>query len=133
MLMGAFSMLLAAGIPVAATVVAVILFRNRLHAAISRGPTFTGAAVAGNARVIAVQPTGSSVQRGGLPPEYCCHISLRVLPCDGEPYDATITQLVDSMALPNIGPGSTVAVQVDSANPQNVMIDFNQPIRQAAA
>jgi hypothetical protein len=97
------------------------------------GPKFSGAPVAGTASVIFVHPTGSSIQRGGLPPEYRCQIALRVHPSDGEPYDITIAQLVDSMRLPHIGPGSTVGVQVDSANPHNVRIDFNQPIRPAAS
>jgi hypothetical protein len=139
-MMGAFSTLLTAAVPVAVVAIAVFLFRTRLHAAISRGqelarsaPTFGGAAMTGQARVISVQPIGGTVIRGGHPPEYRCSISLRVQPSDGDPYDANVIQMVDSVKLPNIGPGTTVAVRVDSANPGNVMIDFSQPIRSAAA
>ena len=138
--MGAFSALLYAVVSVAVVAIPVFIFRTRLHAAIARGqelaqsgPTFSGTALTGRAQVISVQPIGGTVIRGGRPPEYRCSISLRVQPSEGDPYDANIIQLVDSAALPTIGPGATVAVRLDSANPRNVVVDFSQPVRSAAA
>jgi hypothetical protein len=75
-----------------------------------------------------------SVQRKGLPfshgedgpRQVRCQIAVRVQLPGRPPYDATILQLVDTSAMPNLQPGVTVVVAADSANPQNVRIDVTR-------
>lgn len=94
-----------------------------------RGPSFKGQPVQGTAQVFGVQTTGQSIQMGGHPPQYTCHIALRVTVPGQQPYDVTVRQLVGTFQMGAIQQGRTVAVQVDSANPQNVRIDFNQSMQ----
>jgi hypothetical protein len=118
-------MLLSFGVPVLITIVVLAVVLPRVFGAL-RGPKFKGAPVMGRAQILALRPSGGSIQRGGMPPAYSCQIALRVqLP--GQPtYDVTTSQYVDSMLLPSMQPGTAVVVQVDSANPQTVRIDFSQ-------
>lgn len=121
------------GLPVAVMVFVIVLRVGLLKGLLgSRKPKFTGAPLIGTGQVVSVQPTGSSIQRGGLPPEYRCRIALRVDVPGREPYGVTVDQLVDSMVLPNLRPGTNVVVQVDSANPANIHVDFSQPVTPAA-
>ena len=120
-------MILSFAVPIIITVVVLVLVLPRVFKAF-RGPTFKGQPVAGAGQVMAIQPTGGSIQRGGMPPAYSCQIAVRVQLPGQAPYDATVSQYVDSMLLPNVQPGNSYAVQVDSANPQNIHIEFRAPI-----
>jgi hypothetical protein len=93
----------------------------------------------------AVQGTGQihSVLRKGLaftigqdghdydPTQVQCQIAWQVQLPGRPPYQATIRQVVP-LAMSNLQPGATVVVAADSQDPQNVRIDFTQPIRPAA-
>ena len=92
------------------------------------GLSFTGPALQGTACVCAVQPTGNSISRYNRPPEYLCQIALRVQVSARQPYEVTVRQLVETFKIPSVQVGATVPVQVDSANPQNVRIDFSRSI-----
>ena len=122
--MGTMTLLLSVGLPIVIVVVTLLLVLPRVLAAFG-GPKFKGQPIPGTAQVIAIQPTGSSIQRGGMPPAYSCQIALRVQTQNGQPYDVTISQYVDSMVLPSVRPGTPVNVQIDSANPQNVHAQFS--------
>ncbi|MBV8860525.1 MAG: hypothetical protein JO259_01500 [Mycobacterium sp.] len=130
---GLISGLLIGGIAIVASIVVPLILLKGFSGLMSglSGPSFAGSAMSGTARISAVQTTGASIQRGGHPPAYQCQIALRVEIPGRQPYDVMVRQLVDTVALPAVQPGATVAVQVDSANSQNVRIDFNQPITSA--
>jgi hypothetical protein len=125
--------MLGIGIPILFVVVFALVFAPRLLSALGGGPKFKGAPVMGSAQILALRPTGSSIQRGGMPPSYSCQVGLRVQVPNQPPYDVTVSQYVDSMTIPSLQPGTHVAVQVDSANPQTVKIDFSQGIGAASA
>jgi hypothetical protein len=95
------------------------------------GPAFKGAPVPGTAQVVSVQETDVGFGPvDGPTDELRCKIALRVQLPGRAPYDTTILQLVDLVDhRPNLQPGATVVVTADSADPQNVRIDFTQPIR----
>jgi hypothetical protein len=80
--------------------------------------------VAGTAQVLSMETMTTTRGQG---PSYTCRIALRV-EIPGRPtYDATSSN-DDFMTPVEIGavrPGETVAVQVDSTNPQDVWIDFS--------
>ncbi len=87
----------------------------------------------GTGQVYSVQQTRFSIANSNDDiVQVRCQIALRVQLPGRPPYDATIRQLVDMFAMPELQPGATAVVAADSANPQNVRIDFLQPIRPAA-
>jgi hypothetical protein len=94
-----------------------------------RGPTFTGAPVQGTGQVLSMQETGFQIGGGetGSPlTQVRYQIALRVQLPGRAPYDTTIRQLVGMVdGRPNLGSGATVVLAADSANPQNVRIDFH--------
>jgi hypothetical protein len=80
--------------------------------------------VAGTAQVLSVETMTTGE---GPVPSYTCRIALRV-EIPGRPaYDATSSngEFMTPIELAAIQPGKTVAVQVDSTNPQDVWIDFS--------
>jgi hypothetical protein len=90
-----------------------------------RATQFKGPALRGTAQVVSAGPVtaleaqylGFQVVKGRL-----CRLGLRVEIPGGPPYDATVLA-------PLMQQGTRLAVWVDSVNPENVRIDFNQPIR----
>jgi hypothetical protein len=96
------------------------------------GPAFKGAPVPGTAQVVSVQETDIGFGPvDGPTDELRCQIALQVQLPGRAPYGTTILQLVDLVHRPNLQPGATLVVTADSADPQNVRIDFDQPIRPA--
>lgn len=94
-----------------------------------RGPDFTGPVLAGTARVQQMTPATGS---WSIPPVYWIGLSVQVP--GREPYAATAKQQVPKEAYRALQrAGGTVAIQVDSANPLYVWIDFTQPVLPAHA
>lgn len=122
------------GIPILFVVVFGLVFAPRLFSALGGGPKFKGAPIMGSAQILALRPTGSRFQSGAMPPTVAlqCQVGLRVQVPNQPPYDVTVSQYVDSTIMFCLQPGAHVAVQVDSANPQTVRIDFSQVRREAA-
>ena len=100
-----------------ATAYGLITSRKRYH------PKFRGPALAGTAQVLSVERI-AKVEG----PEHPLRIGLRVQIPGHQPYDVAVDRYVDVIHMPRLHPGAVVPAQVDSANPQNVRIDFNQPI-----
>ena len=98
----------------------LVVSRERMR----RATQFKGPALRGTAQVVSAGPVtaleaqnlGFQVVKGRL-----CRLGLRVEIPGRPPYDATVPA-------PLMQQGSRLAVWVDSANPENVRIDFNQPI-----
>jgi hypothetical protein len=86
-------------------------------------PKFRGPSLTGTARVLSVERI-ARVEG----PEHPLRIGLRVEILGRQPYDVAVDRYVDIIHVPRLQPGAIVPVQVDSANPQNVRIDFNQPM-----
>jgi hypothetical protein len=98
------------------------------------GSKFEGLALEGKAQVLSVEGTARPVTMGwgsgwrARDRAVQCRIGLRVEIPERPPYDVTVKRILDMVELAAMQPGRTVAVQADSANPQNVRIDFNQPM-----
>jgi hypothetical protein len=99
-----------------ATVIVVAAIR-------SRGEPRIKGALTGTARVLSLQPTNAGNEFA-----HTCKIGLRVEIPGRAPYDVTIRQNVRVIHLARVQPGAAIPVQVDPANPQKVLIDFNEPI-----
>jgi hypothetical protein len=110
-----------------------------------RTAKFRGPPVTGTAQVLSAARGGglAGLMAGGYSGYVKCKIDLRVQTAGLPPYDVTVTTFVNSRTLIalcvegqrwgpgqrwQIKPGTTVAVEVDSANPENVRIDPNQVI-----
>src|SRR5581483_5017148 len=81
------------------------------------------AGIAGTAQILSADWTGAVINL-----EYVCRIGLPGQTSELGPYDAHIELSVGPVRLCAMQPGATVAVRVDRSNPQNVLIDFDQPI-----
>ena len=94
----------------------------------SRETKIRGPALTGTARVVSVRTLGAvgDPQQGGQ--RAVGRVHLRVEVPGREPYDATARQNFRPWAYDSIQVGRTVAVQVDSTNPQKVRIDLSRPI-----
>ena len=89
---------------------------------------FKGPALTGTAQVLSAYPAGGLAQAGATwRSEVVCRIGMRVQIPGRPPYDVTVTRPVNTWRH-NVQPGWTYAVQVDSANPENVRFDYRQPI-----
>lgn len=99
-------------------------FARRQH----RDPVSKGAPVQGTAQILSSPAPRPTTDLDIV--KVKCRIELRVQLPGQPPYDATTYQLVNTDMLPFL-PGSTVVVTADSANPQDVCIDFAQPLRWA--
>lgn len=94
------------------------------------GPKIKGPALTGTARVLGT----AKMPQLGLMPYYVCSTSLRVEVPGREPYDVIIMGRIPKRLFPDLERGGgTVAVQVDSTNPERVRIDFTQPVPQAGS
>jgi hypothetical protein len=94
------------------------------------GPRIKGPALTGTARVLGT----AKMPQLGLMPYYVCSTSLRVEIPRREPYDVIITGHIPKRLFRDLERGGgTVAVQVDSTNPNRVRIDFTQPMPQAGS
>jgi hypothetical protein len=125
--------LVAMGLLTVATIAGILWFMKILSSKAGpmydkmlQGPSLVGPALWGTARVVSLQTTGTSIERGGHPPAYQCQIGLRVEVPGSAPYDVAVRQFVPMFSIPALKGGANVPVQVDSANPHNIRIDLNQ-------
>lgn len=88
-----------------------------------RGAKFKGPALTGTARVLSLEPTSRSSDSS-----HVCKIGLWVEIPGRAPYGVTIRKDIHVVHLARVQPGASIPVQVDSANPQKIRIEFNQPI-----
>jgi hypothetical protein len=65
--------------------------------------------------------------------EYQVGLTLRVTVPGRAPYDVRTTESVDPVRAGALQPGATVAVRVDAADPQHVLVDFSQPATRPTA
>jgi hypothetical protein len=114
--------MLAIGIPILA-VVPVILVVVYLYKLLNK-PKFQGPPLQGFGRVLSVQSTGTMINQ-----RYVCRIALGVeVPSRGA-YTVEVRESIHPLQMAGMQSGAAFPVLVDSANPQNVRVDFNQPIR----
>jgi len=105
--------------PIIIAFVVFVLIRTRPQ----RNPEIRGPALTGTAWVLSVeQAPGSNEYSLAL------QIGLRVEIPGHQPYLVEVKRRVEIIHVSRVQPGATFPVQVDAANPQNVRIDFNQPI-----
>jgi len=80
--------------------------------------------MAGTAQVLSVETMTTT---GGPVPSYTCRIALRVEIPGRPPYEATSSNgdFMTPVEIAAMQPGKTVAVQIDSTDPQDVWIDFS--------
>lgn len=75
--------------------------------------------------ILGMQLSGTTVSIGNGLTERNCTFTLNVMSDGKEPYQATVSQRVQEINIPQLQqPGVTVAVRVDPANPAHVAIDF---------
>lgn len=79
--------------------------------------------------IVSMTLSGTTVSIMNGPVERSCTFVVNVLRDDQPPYQATVTQRVQEIVIPQLQqPGVALALRVDPANPQNVAIDFaSQP------
>lgn len=120
--------------------ISVLLFMHRV-----RGPKFSGPALTGTGRVSAIPSLGLMSGGGavvgniqlflhdmGQSGSRLCGIELRVEVPGREPYDATVWQVVDRAQVAAMESGAAFPVEVDSADPKKVRIDFGRPVQHSA-
>lgn len=69
-------------------------------------------------QIMAVSQTGMYVNN-----QPQVRIDVQVQPPGGQPYAASMTKVLNMMAIPRVQPGAQVAVRYDPANPQRVAIE----------
>lgn len=81
------------------------------------------------AEIVSITLSGTTVSIMNAPVERSCTFELTVFRDGQQPYQATVTQRVQEILIPQLQqPGVVVAVRVDPTNPANVAIDFaSQP------
>jgi hypothetical protein len=78
--------------------------------------------------ILGVAPSGTTVTIGNGIPERNCTFTLRVMMDGVQPFDATVSQRVQELWIPQLQQGAVVAVRVDAADHSKVVIDFaSQP------
>jgi hypothetical protein len=87
-----------------------------------RDPQIKGPALIGTGRVLSIEQTALGRNVGTIE-HYGCRIALSVQLPGRAPYDVTIVQYLNLTQIPAVQPGNTLAVKVDSTNPQVVLID----------
>ena len=127
------------GLPIAALIYFILAPRRKAE-------RFDGPALTGTAQVLSAARGGGLVGlfaagRSGV----MCRFGLRVEIPGRQPYDASVTTIVGSGTLValcvhgqrwepgrpwHVKPGTTVAVQVDSTNPDKVLVDFSRMTQQ---
>lgn len=134
--------LVSVGVPLGALIYALVGPHRRRRAA-----QIDAAALTGTAQVLSATRGGGllGLLAAGRTGNVMCRIALRVEVPGHPPYDTSVTTLVSSRTLVtlcvdgqrwepgrpwHVKPGTIVAVRVDSANPENVRIDFSQQLMQ---
>lgn len=88
-------------------------------------PELMASPLIGAAVVENMQITGSSVQRGGAPPEQVCVFALKVFLDETDPYEAQAKKRLPQYVIAQISPGaSEVTVRVDPNDHSRVAIDL---------
>jgi hypothetical protein len=114
--------LLAVVIPILG-VIPVILVLVYVYKLFSK-PKFQGPPLQGSARVLSVQSTGAMINQ-----RYVCRIALGVEVPGRGAYSVEVREPIHPLQMAGMQSGAAFPALVDSANPQNVRVDFNQPIR----
>jgi hypothetical protein len=83
----------------------------------AREPTPPATWPPGRATVSAIRETGAMIDDN---PE--CDLDLQVSVSGSAPYPVTHRQVIAQVALASFQPGATVAVRVDPANPQSLIV-----------
>jgi hypothetical protein len=126
------------GLAIVAIVVGGVYIVSRL----TRDPQIKGPALNGTGRVLSITQlqrargtTSQTARAAGAVMCYGCRIALSVQIPGRAPYEVTIVQYLDMTQIPAVQPGNTLAVKVDSTNPQVVLIDFDssEPVTNQAA
>jgi hypothetical protein len=94
---------------------------NAMMAAQTQAANLALTGIPASASIVAAQQTGALINF-----QPSLQLDLLVLPTGGVPYPVTVTQVVEQPFLGKAVAGSTVAVKVDSADPQVVWIDWVQ-------
>lgn len=79
----------------------------------------------GQGEILGLQLSGTTLSVGNGLTERNCTFTLNVRLDGKQPYQATVSQRVPEINIPQLQqPGATVAVRVDAANPAHIAIDF---------
>jgi hypothetical protein len=96
---------------------------RRLTGGVDQKLLVTG--ILARAELVSLSLSGSTITIMNGPVERTCTFGLKVMMNDRAPYEATVTQRVQEIAIPQLqAPGVVLAVRVDPTNPANVAIDF---------
>ena len=77
------------------------------------------------AEILSLTMSGTTISILNAPVERTCTFRLRVMKDDQQPYEASVTQRVQEIVIPQLqAPGVVVAVRVDPANGANIAIDL---------
>jgi hypothetical protein len=75
--------------------------------------------------LLSMSLSGTTVTVMNGPVERSCTFTFNVIRDGQQPYQATVTQRVQEIVIPQLSqPGVVVALRVDAANPANIAIDF---------
>jgi hypothetical protein len=88
----------------------------------------TATGVPGSARVLGVTDTGATINDHPV-----CEVQLEVTVPGQGPYTTTIRQSIPRMQAPMLQPGTTLAVKVDPADRDTVVLDWQSQGEQAMA
>ena len=80
--------------------------------------------IRGQATVLGLSETGLLINNQ---PQVTIRLHVR-LP-DDEPYEATVSQVISMLQIPRLQPGCEVTVVAAPGNPQQVLIDLDQPVQ----
>jgi membrane protein implicated in regulation of membrane protease activity len=76
------------------------------------------------AQVIRVNETGTYVNNQPL-----VSVTLHVRPPGREPYEARVEQILSTVQIPRVQPGTEVAVSIDPSRPEQVALDLDAPVQ----
>ena len=113
------------GLPVGLLIIWFVAWVRLRRAARFKGPALTG-----TAQLLSLAPASALAAFAFVTTyrRWVYWIGLRVEIPGRPPYDVTVTTPVPTTWLYNVQPGWTYAVQVDSANPENVRFDYRQSV-----
>jgi hypothetical protein len=97
-------------------------------AGIQESQRVTATGVAGSARVLGVADTGATLNDHPV-----CEVSLEVTVPGQGPYTTAIKQAIPRLQVPMLQPGATLAVKVDPADRDIVVLDWQGQAEQAMA